>query len=233
MTSTRLPGKVMLRVLDRPLLEFVVERVRQVRPGLQIVVATSWNAEDDAIAHLSTNLGVKVARGPEQDVLRRYAEAAEMYAADPVIRITSDCPLLDPDVTRQVLERYERGDCDYAANTLVRTYPRGLDTEVFSAEALATATEEAAQPYQREHVTPFIYQHPDRFRLCNVASDQDLSEYRLTVDTPEDFALIKTVLERLYPEMPSFRTRDILNLLQGDPALRHLNSHVVQKPTEG
>jgi spore coat polysaccharide biosynthesis protein SpsF len=229
MTSTRLPGKVMMRVLDRPLLEFVIERLRQVRHGLQIVVATTWNAEDDVIARLCAELDVEVARGPEQDVLRRYVQAAGMYAADPVIRITSDCPLLDPDVTRLVLERYESGGCDYAANTLTRTFPRGLDTEVVSASALAMADAEAAEPYEREHVTPFIYQHPDRFRLCNVASDQDLSAYRLTVDTKEDFALVGAVLERLYPASPAFRTRDILSLLREEPDLRRLNADVKQR----
>ena len=221
-----------MRVLDRPLLAYVIERLRQVRADLQIVVATTQNPQDDEIARFSEELNVPVARGPEQDVLRRYADAAAEYGADPVLRVTSDCPLLDPDVTRLVLERYEQGGCDYVANTLIRTYPRGLDTEVFSALVLAAADAAATEPHEREHVTPYIYQHPDHFRLCNVTNPTDVSAYRLTVDTLQDFALVRTILERLQPTMPAFRTADILRLFEEEPALLRLNADVTQKPLQ-
>ena len=233
MTSTRLPGKVMKRVLGRPLLSYVIERLQRVRDDVRVVVATTTNAGDDAIEILCRDMGVPIFRGSEHDVLDRTAKAAARYQADPVIRVTSDCPLIDPEVSRVVLERYELGGCDYVANTLTRSYPRGMDTEVLSARVLRISDVEATKPHEREHVTPFVYEHPDRFRLCNVENERDLSGYRLTVDTPEDFSLVTAIYERLSPTEPSFGMSDVIALLDRDEGLRGLNAAVEQKPLGG
>ena len=229
MSSTRLPGKVLRTVLGRPLLSYQLERLREIRAGLQIVVATTTSSIDDSIVRLCEELGVPVHRGPEADVLERYSQAAERFGADPIVRITADCPLIDPDVSRRVLGRYEAGDCDYASNTVTRTYPRGLDTEVFSRAALLLARKRAHLPHQREHVTPFLYETDGTFRVCGIAEEIDLSGLRWTVDTEEDFVLVSTIIERLYPSNPTFRTVDILQLLKRDRALTRLNASVKQK----
>jgi spore coat polysaccharide biosynthesis protein SpsF len=231
MGSTRLPGKVLHEVMGEPLLARQLERLQRIRADVRVIVATTENAADDPIVDLCESIGIPVYRGSEDDVLERYAEAAAYADADPVIRITADCPFIDPAISRLVLERYEAGDCDYASNTLVRTYPRGLDTEVFAAARLGQASREARTLPEREHVTPYFYQHPDRFRLCSVENETDLSTHRWTVDTAEDVQFVTEVLERLIPMRPAFAMEDVLAVLQSEPALREINSHVVQKAT--
>jgi spore coat polysaccharide biosynthesis protein SpsF len=231
MGSTRLPGKVLEPILGRPLLERVVERLGRVATPHHLVLATSTDPRDDEIATLGTQLGVMVHRGSESDVLSRFADAAAVHGLDPVTRITADCPLLDPGVVDGVLSlfRDEARGCDYASNTLVRTFPRGLDVEVMSAAALRTADAEATEAEDREHVTRFVYRRPDRFRLCSFVATVDRSEDRWTVDTAEDLGLVRAIYERLYPANPAFGLRDILELLDGEPALRDLNAGIVQR----
>lgn len=231
MSSTRLPGKVLREVMGRPLLARQLERLQRIRSDVGVVVATTRNTADDPIVDLCESVGIPVYRGSEDDVLERYAAAAAYAAADPVIRITADCPFIDPAICRLVLERYEAGDCDYASNTLVRTYPRGLDTEVFAAAHLRQARRDAPTSTEREHVTPFLYGNPDRFRLCSIENETDLSAHRWTVDTAKDLEFVTAVLERLIPHHPAFAMQDVLEVLQAEPALREINSHVVQKAT--
>lgn len=229
MTSTRLPGKVLLPVLGRPLLAYQLERLQRVRNADTLVVATTSNASDDAIVALCQQLGVATWRGSEHDVLARYADAAAAQHADVVVRVTSDCPLLDPAVVEQAIVAYRAGDCDYVSNSLQRTFPRGMDVEVFSAAALARAQAEASTPAEREHVTPYIYHHPDCFRLKTLCYPQDQSQHRWTVDTPEDFALIERLLTALYPAQPLFTLEDALALIAQHPEWSALNAHVEQK----
>lgn len=230
MGSTRLPGKVLLPLAGAPMLTRLVERLRRVERANGIVIATTTHQSDDAIAAQCAQLGVPCHRGSEHDVLSRYADAARAHGADVVVRITSDCPLIDPALVDQVIAVYEEGGSDYVSNMLPPTWPYGMAVEVFSAAVLQQAHAEATQAAEREHVTPFLYWHPERFRLRNVASPVDLSQHRWTVDTPEDYELVRRLFENLYPRSPDFRQADILALLARHPDWPDINRHVQQKP---
>lgn len=231
MTSTRLPGKVLKAVRGKTLLEYQLERLRRVKLADKIVIATTTNESDQPIVELCERLDVACFRGSEHDVLARCHDAAALHQADMVVRVTSDCPLIDPAVIDRVigffLDHIE--EYDYVTNCLKRTYPRGMDVEVFSCCALREAFTEAKEPPDREHVTPFIYHHPERYRLTNVAFQEDQGHHRWTVDTPEDFELVEKILTALYPVHPDFSLEDVLNLLQRHPDWANINSHVEQK----
>ncbi|MBK4730643.1 glycosyltransferase family protein [Oxynema sp. CENA135] len=231
MTSTRLPGKVLKQVLGKPLLEYQIERLRRVKLADEIVIATTTNQTDDPIVNLCDRLSVAYFRGSEQDVLERYYQAATAHKADVVIRVTSDCPLIDPQVINQVIDYYlqSQSNYDYVSNSIKRTYPRGMDTEVFSYSVLEQAFLEATAQPDREHVTPFIYRQPQRYRLGHVTYSEDCSHHRWTVDTPEDFELIKKIIETVYPNEPYFTLEDCLGLLQQHPDWYFINSHIEQK----
>lgn len=209
----------------RPMVVNVLHRTGSI-PGIDVVVAAVPDLpEDDDLAATCKRFGVLVVRGPSDDVLTRYAMAAAATDADVVVRVTADCPLLSPSVSARVLDHFE--DCDYASNTLQRTYPRGLDTEVFTAPALRMAHEEAVDPVEREHVTPFVYRRPDRFRLVHVANDVDLADRRWTVDNPDDMAFAIAVYESLGPD---FEMGDVLALLERRPDIAEINRSTMQKP---
>jgi spore coat polysaccharide biosynthesis protein SpsF len=231
MTSTRLPGKVMMPVLGKPLLGYELERAARAERLSAVVVATTVNASDDAVARYAESLGFGVYRGPEDDVLERYHGAALAFGAENVARLTADCPLIDPVVVDRVVEALtESGPADYASDFLGRrTYPRGLDAEAFTFSALDRAWREASLPSEREHVTPYLYNHPEIFKLRGVYNETDLSRYRWTVDTPEDFTLVKALLEGVYPSHPDFSFENILDFMVGNPALFEVNCHVKQK----
>ena len=228
-TSTRLPGKVLVPNMGRPLLAYELERLRDVAGATSRVVATTTNDSDDAIARVAAAEGFDVVRGSEFDVLDRFVQAARFAGADVIVRVTADCPLIDPCVVDDVIGRYLAGGTDYVSNTLERTYPRGLDVEVCSAEALITAADEARTPSQREHVTPYVYANPQRFRIAHVRQKDDLSGERWTVDAPEDLELVRRILESLYPTRPRFRQEDVMALLDANPAWRAINQHVGQR----
>ena len=231
MTSTRLPGKIMKEVIGKPLLEYQIERMKRVRSADEIVVATTLNDADRVIVDFCNQLAIPCFRGSEQDVLSRYYMAAKASKADVVVRLTSDCPLIDPSTVDRVLQYYfdHCEEYDYVSNCLIRTYPRGMDTEVFPVRILEEAFREAADPQDREHVTSFFYRQDRRYRLSNVAFFRDCSRYRWTVDTEEDFVLIKNILEILYPANPDFSMEDVLDLVERDPGLFAINAHVEQK----
>jgi spore coat polysaccharide biosynthesis protein SpsF len=231
MASTRPPGKVLKPVLGKPLLTYQVERLRRVEQADAIVLATTTNDTDQVIVDFAQAHELASYRGSEEDVLSRYHGAAEEAGADVVIRVTSDCPLIDPAVIDEVIATFAQSqpDCDYASNTLRRTYPRGMDCEVFSRNALDIAHTDAVEPVEREHVTPFIYRHPDRFALRDVEYVSDYSDHRWTVDTVEDFALVSRMLEHLYPEHPQFTLEDCLDLLAEHPDWARINAGVHQK----
>ena len=230
MTSTRLPGKVLLPLAGEPMLMRLMERLRRVQRADGIVIATTTNVTDDPIAAMCAQQGVPCHRGSELDVLSRYADAARLHAADVVVRITSDCPLIDPALIDQLIAVYEEGDSDYVSNMLPPTWPYGMAVEVVSATALAQAHAEATQDAEREHVTPFIYWHPQRYRLRNVASPVALSHHRWTVDTPEDYELVRRLFDHLLPTNPHFTQADVLALLDAHPDWIAINQHVQQKP---
>jgi spore coat polysaccharide biosynthesis protein SpsF len=214
MTSSRLPGKVMAPVLGAPMIGRQLERLgRSARIG-RIVVATSTDASDDALASYVASLGHLVFRGPLADVLGRFAGAMALVPeADTVVRLTADCPLADWAVIDATIDCYREAGADYASNTpAIRTYPHGLDTEVMSRAALERACREAVDPYEREHVTPFIYRRPDQFRLAYLSQPVSLAHLRWTVDLAEDLAFVREVYERLYPRNPAFTSADVVAL---------------------
>lgn len=214
MTSSRLPGKVMAPVLGQPMIGRQLERLgRSARIG-RIVVATSLDASDDPLAGYVEGLGHLVFRGSLGDVLGRFGGAMALVPdADTVVRLTADCPLADWTVIDATIDRRVEAGADYASNTpAARTYPHGLDVEVMTRAALEQACREAAEPYEREHVTPFIYRRPDRFRLAYLSQPVSLAHLRWTVDLPEDLAFVRDVYEHLYPGKPDFTTDDVVAL---------------------
>jgi len=192
--STRLPGKVLADIGGEPLLGLLLSRLRPL-PVDEIVVATSDRPADDAVAALAKDLSVAAVRGPEDDVLARFAVVLAARPADTVIRITADCPFTDPQLVAEVLERHRDQGADYTTNVIPRTFPKGLDVEVASAAALLEADREARDPREREHVMPFLYRHPERFRLANIRCPELLGEERWDVDTPADLARARELVE--------------------------------------
>lgn len=235
MGSTRLPGKILKTVLGKPLLEYLIERVKKVKNASTFAILTTTNPQDDSIADYCERHHVLYYRGSEEDVLTRYYEVGLKRKPDAIVRITADCPLVDPDVVDQAIQLFKdsQPDCDYLSNSLQRTYPRGLDVEVFSFKSLEQAHHQAQQPFEREHVTPYFYQHPNLFKLKNMTSGQCLEDYRWTVDTVEDLTLVTLILENLYPHKSDFKLKDILLLLKQHPEWNQINSHVKQKLLPG
>lgn len=231
MTSTRLPGKVLKQVLGKSLLEYLVERLRRVRLADAFVIATTTNDTDLPIVELCRRLALPVTRGSELDVLSRYGEAARLHDADVIVRVTSDCPLIDPSVIDDAIGLYRthRPEYDYVSNALIQSYPYGMAVEVFSRQALEQAQREACAEPEREHVTPFIYTRPERYRVGHLVQPEDHSHQRWTVDTPEDFELVRRILEALYPQKPEFDMQDVLALLERNPEWLAINAHVQQK----
>lgn len=229
MTSTRLPGKVLKEVLGKPLLSYQIERLRRAKYADEVIIATTVNATDDPIEGLCCKLGVKCFRGSEEDVLSRYYFAAKESQADIVVRVTSDCPLIDPTVIDTVISNYKDNNYDYVSNTLERTYPRGMDTEAFSYRVLAEAHTQASTQAEREHVTPFIYCRPDLYKLGIVRNSEDNSRYRWTVDTPEDYELIQHIIKYVYPKNTNFTMHDCLQAIKSNPQWLSINAHIEQK----
>lgn len=227
MGSTRLPGKVLQDLGRKTMLARVVERVRRARLIDELLVATTDGPEDEAIVEECRRYSVKVCRGDRDDVLDRYFRAAQLMKAEVVVRITSDCPLIDPGITDQTVAAFLEEIPDYASNVLTRTYPRGLDTEAMSFSALAEAWQQAGKPYEREHVTPYIYENPGKFKLLSVTGDTDFSALRWTADTPEDLGFVRAIYSRFGEK--TFDWRDVLGLLEREPELMELNRSIMQK----
>lgn len=200
MSSSRLPGKVMELVLGEPMIGRQVERLRRARRIDRLMVATSTDPTDDPLAAYCESLGLPVFRGSLDDVLDRYRAAlAEQPGVEAVVRLTADCPLADPALIDRVIEHHHATGADYTSNTLgARTYPQGLDTEVIKPKVLVEAAELATDPYEREHVTPYIYRRPDTYRLAGVARHDSLARLRWTVDVPQDLAFVREVYAKLY-----------------------------------
>jgi spore coat polysaccharide biosynthesis protein SpsF len=228
MGSTRLPGKVLKDLEGETVLARVLARVKRAATIGHIIVATSDAAGDDVIVAECKRLSTRVFRGGAQDVLDRYYRGAQLFKAEVVVRITADCPLIDPELVDETVKRFLDELPDYASNALVRTYPRGLDTEVFTLRALERAWSESSDPYQRAHVTPFIYQNPKRFKVLAVKGEKDYSSLRWTLDTPEDLEFLRAVYAR-FPERDDFGWLEVLSLLEREPHLLDLNRNVVQK----
>lgn len=229
MGSTRLPGKVLLDIEGMSMLARVVARVRRARTIDRVIVATTTNTQDDPLAEHARELRVEVYRGDEEDVLDRYYQTARYYELDIVVRITSDCPLLDPDLADQVVRPLldPASRVDYSANGLRRTYPRGLDVEGVPFATLERVWREATSVHERAHVFPYIYEHPDRFSMASLTDAIDRSSMRWTVDTEEDLFFVREVCRALGRR--EFTWKDVLKVLDARPELLRINATVRQK----
>lgn len=228
MTSTRLPGKVLMQAAGKPFLQHHVERLRS--SGLELIVATTTNDTDTPIVERCARWGVPTYRGPEDDVLARFAGAAREFELDAVVRVTSDCPLIDGAVVRHGVDQYLRAESDatYVSNTLTRTFPRGFDFEAFSAAALFEADQRATSARHREHVTPYLYENPGNTgTLINVPWHEDKSAYRLTLDTAEDRRLLTALFDD--HNAADLSCAEIIALLDQRPDLVAINASVEQK----
>jgi len=224
MGSTRLPRKVLLDICGRSMLWHVVNRVRQAKLLSGVVVATSVDSSDDPVAGFCEQEGNPCFRGSEDDVLDRYYQTARWMSADVIVRITADCPLIDPNVVASVVQCYLDGNYDYVSNTDPPTFPDGLDTEVFSLEALKRTWHEARLQSEREHVTPYIRKHPELFRIGNVTYGEDLSSMRWTVDEPRDLGFVRAVYDHL--KSMSSNMADALDILKEHPELMKINAGI-------
>jgi spore coat polysaccharide biosynthesis protein SpsF len=226
--STRLPGKVMLPLLGEPILCLVMRRVARARRVDEAVIATTELGADDAIVELGRRNGWRVVRGSENDLLARYLQAARATGADRVVRITSDCPLIDGALIDEVIEALDREGSDYASNTLEpRTYPRGLDVEAMPVAALESAGALDRDPATREHATLYIRRHPERYRQTRVALPVDLSAHRWTVDTTEDYELVRRIYDALGRADAGWR--EALEVVESNPSWSDLNRNIGQK----
>lgn len=232
MTSSRLPGKVLMDLAGQPALVRLIERLRGSKYLADIVIATTTNPTDDVVVETAKGQGIKYYRGSEEDVLLRTVEAAEATDTDYIVQITSDCPLVDPETIDRVIERLlEHPYLDYAATQLVRTFPLGFSVEVFRTAALRHVERTISDAAVREHVSLYFYEHPELYHLSNVEAPRFLrhSEYRLTLDTEEDYRLIQNIYEALYPVKPKFDLYDITRYLEQNSQIVSKNSHIVQK----
>lgn len=222
-SSSRLPGKVLKPLLGKPMLARQIERLRRVTRVDELIVATSVHATDDAIAALCQAEGLSCFRGSLDDVLDRFYRAALTRSPQHIVRLTGDCPLTDPAVVDRTIDFYAHGGFDYASNALEPSFPDGLDVEVFRFSCLEAAWREATAPAFREHVTLFIYRHPERFRTGCYRSQTNLAHLRWTVDEPQDYEFVKRVYEALYPRNPQFSMEDVLRFVAEHPEACALN----------
>ncbi len=232
--SSRLPGKVMKEIEGKTMLGWVILKLKKARVPDDIIIATTTNERDDVIAEEAEKYGVKYFRGSEDDVLDRYYQAAKHFGIELIGRVTSDCPLHDPALIDEVLSHflYNIDKYDFCANTLNRTYPRGVDLSLVKFQALEKAWREAKQPYERVHVMPYIREHPEIFRLCSYEKKgEPLDHLRWTVDTEEDLKFVREIFKRLKnPE--TARLTDVLKILEREPELQKINIQVKQKESK-
>ena len=234
-SSTRLHGKVLKELPYRSgitVLQQVIRRLKKSNKIGEIIIATTTDEGDRAIVKVADAEAVKWLRGSKEDVLSRYYLAAKENRIDVIVRITSDCPCIDPDIINVVVGKHVETNADYTSNRLLRTFPHGLDTEVLSFNALAKAHYEAKNDFEREHVCPYIYMtKPDMFRVVGVEASSELyaPDIRITLDTEEDYALLCIIFDYLYPKNEIFRVKEIISLFNEKPWLKLINQKIVQK----
>ncbi|KKT93385.1 MAG: hypothetical protein UW91_C0010G0002 [Parcubacteria group bacterium GW2011_GWF2_45_11] len=223
-SSKRLPQKVLRPILGVPMVIRQVERIHRAKKLNGLVLATSSDLTDNVVEETCKKNKVECFRGSLDDVLDRFYQATRAKKPDHVVRLTGDCPLVDPELIDQLIEFHLKGNFDYSSNILKPTYPDGLDIEVVRFSCLEEAWHTAKSKLEREHVTPYFYHHPERFSLGDFRDKKDLSQLRWTVDEPEDFELVTRIYESLYPKNPAFTTQDVLDFLASEPGLIQLNS---------
>lgn len=231
MRSTRLPGKVMKPILGEPMLYRMIERLRHCHFLDDIWIATTEHESCKPIVDLADRIGVGCFEGSENDVLDRVLKTAKIAEADIIVELTGDCPLLDPIVVDRVVDAFLSNNVDYCSNALQDDYSGGMDVQVFPIKILEEVATLTTDPVDREHVSLYIYEHPDRYNILDIKDDlsSDLKGIRLTVDTEADFQLVSNVFEELYSKDQFFNLEDIFRLFDQKPELRHINEHIHQK----
>ncbi len=230
MTSTRLPGKVLMDIEGKSMLWHVVNRLKFSKKLDDIILAISNTKESDVLEEFAKKNNIKYFRGSEQNVLLRYYETAKKFKCDVIMRITADCPLIDPKIVDLVIEKHLNSGADYTSNILQRTFPRGLDAEIFNLDTLKKSHNEAKENYQREHVTPYIYEHPRLFKINHIKNEKDLSHMRWTVDEKEDLDFVRQIYKRLFKKGKIFSMEEIVALLKKEPRLLEINKGIKRKP---
>lgn len=227
MGSTRLPGKVIMEVMGKPLLSLMIERLQRIPTANGILLCTTSNPEDDILVNLASTLGIECWRGSQNNVMHRVLTGAENCKADIIVETTGDCPLIDPTISEQVIRTYFETNADYTSNVYKRSFPIGMDTQVFSRTVLEDAYTRTTSPEEREHVSLYIYRHPERYKLTWLEAEKAFYDpyLRLTLDTPEDYTVIKKIFECLYSCNPSFGLNEILRLLKSKPHIRAINAN--------
>lgn len=224
--STRLQKKMLKSIVGKPMLWHFMNRVKKAKLIDEIIIATTTKDEDDAIVKLANDNGLKYYRGSTDDVLDRFYQTATKFKVESIVRVTPDCPLIDPEVVDKVIKYFLDGDFDYVSNIVKRTYPDGFDTEVFSYGALKKAWNKARLASEKEHVTPYIWKHPEMFRIGSVEHERDLSHMRWCVDTDRDLKFVREIYKRLHKEGRIFLMKDILELLKKHPELMEINKGI-------
>jgi len=224
MGSTRLPGKIMKKILDRPMIEFLLKRISKSEMTDDIIVATSDREENKKLINFLKLKKIKYFIGDENDVLSRYYNAAKKYNINNIVRVTADCPLIDPTIIDSTIKTYLNDNVDYTSNIFPRSFPKGFDTEVFSFNSLEKAFNETSCLYDREHVTPYI-RESGKFNISNYSYDKNYSNLRLTVDWKEDFELIDKIFNLFKPNI-HFNWLDVIDELYRNPELIKINSHL-------
>lgn len=230
MSSTRLPGKVLTDIEGKPLLWHIIERLEKAKKIDTIIVATTDKKSDKKVIDVAKKAGVKTFAGSENDVLDRYYKAAKKFGSKVIVRITSDDPFKDPKIIDKLVGVFlkSKGKFDYISNTIIPTYPEGLDIEIFSFKALEKAWRESKKLFEREHITPYIWRHPEKFNLKNISLKKDLSYLRWTIDYPQDLQFAREIYKRLYAKKPIFLMKDILDVLEKEPYLQKINQGIVR-----
>ncbi|APF27311.1 cytidylyltransferase family protein [Clostridium sporogenes] len=224
MTSSRLPGKVLMDFCGKPNLQHIVERLKRSKYIDEVVVATTTNKEDDPIIELCKKICCKYYRGSEEDVLLRVVEAAKSVNAKYIIEITGDCPVIDWRHSDQLVKMFFSSSYDYASNIIERSFPRGFDTQIFPVEVLDEVNRITRNPVDHEHVSIYIYTHPEKYKLLNWKADEKMNhpEFEITLDTKEDYQFIKEIYETLYPQNEDFSAEDVVNLLIERPKMTNI-----------
>lgn len=231
MSSKRLPGKVLKEVLGRPLLSYLIERIRSINNIDQIILATTINPQDDVLERFALDNKLECFRGSEDDVMGRVIGAGEKMKAEILVEITGDCPLLDSEIAENIIDTYLHNDADYVSNCHIRSYPDGMDVQVFSLDNLKKSASMTNDQIDREHVSLHMRKHPDLFKHYNVIAPRTYMNPNLglTLDEGRDYVLIKKIIECLYPNSPNFSCREILQFLAMNPKLVSINSEVKRK----
>lgn len=233
MTSSRLPGKVLLPAAGKPMLEHMVERTRRIPEISDVIIATTVNDTDEPIVALAKRLHVTYFCGDEDDVLGRVVKAAKQFGTEVIVEITGDDPLLDPELSSDVIKAFlERdGQIDYVANDIEGTFPIGWNTRAFPTTVLEAVEKKTSHPIDREHVVNYIVKHPHEFRMYNIAAEgmYRRPDIRLTLDTKADYEVMRRVFEALYRDTPAFTARDIIHFLDAHPEIKTMNSDVIQR----